>query len=100
MMGKMKEARQKSDEVKKRLKTSYVRHVTSENQIEIVANGNKELIELNIHENLLEDKEQLEDELIVAINRAMEKAGALYESEMKDLVKDYLPNIPGLSNMM
>ncbi len=95
-MEKMKEARAKSDEIKARLNDTFVREVSGDNTITVIANGNREIIEISIREDLAADKERLEDELIITVNRALEKASLLYEEEMKGVLKDYLPNLPGL----
>jgi len=44
----------------------------------------------------LEDKEQLEDYLILTLNKAIEKASAINEAELAAAAKDGMPNIPGL----
>jgi DNA-binding protein YbaB len=45
---------------------------------------------------LLEDKEQLEDYLILTLNKAIEKATAINEAEIAAVAKEGMPNIPGM----
>ena len=44
----------------------------------------------------MEDKEMLEDYLILSINKAISKASNINETELAAAAKDGLPNIPGL----
>jgi len=48
---------------------------------------------------LLNDKEQLEDHLILAINKAIEKATQVNETELAAVAKEGMPNIPGMDNL-
>ena len=45
---------------------------------------------------MLEDKEQLEDYLILVLNKAIEKAGNVHETELSAVAKEGMPNIPGM----
>jgi len=42
------------------------------------------------------DKEQLEDYLVLVINKAIEKATNVNEAELGAVAKDGMPNIPGM----
>jgi DNA-binding protein YbaB len=48
---------------------------------------------------LLEDKEQLEDYLIVTLNKAIEKATNVNERELDAVAKMDMPMIPGMDNL-
>jgi DNA-binding protein YbaB len=44
----------------------------------------------------LTDKEQLEDYLILVLNKAIEKATDVNEAELGAVAKDGMPNLPGM----
>lgn len=44
----------------------------------------------------MEDKEQLEDYLILTLNKAIEKATNVHETEIAAVAKEGMPNIPGI----
>ena len=62
--------------------------------ITITANRNIKNIEIN--DSLLEDKEQLEDYLILTLNKAIQKASNINEAELAAVTKEGMPDIPGM----
>ena len=46
--------------------------------------------------NQLDDKEELEDYLILALNKALKRAGEINEQELAVAAKSGMPNIPGM----
>ena len=74
--------------------------ITIEEKIEgltITANAAREILNINIELSLLEDKEQLEDLLVVTLNKVMDKV-AEKEAEMsQNMVNDMLP--PGMAGL-
>ena len=61
-------------------------------------NGNKVLTKIDIPQMILDDadKEQVEDLLILAFNKALENADNVAQAEGASAMKGMLPNIPGL----
>uniref|UniRef100_UPI00359343EB YbaB/EbfC family nucleoid-associated protein n=1 Tax=Pricia sp. TaxID=2268138 RepID=UPI00359343EB len=49
--------------------------------------------------SLLEDKEQLEDYLILTLNKAIEKATQVNETELAAVAKEGMPDIPGMDTL-
>ena len=96
MMGKLKEAQKKIEETKVRLNTVLVDGESSNGKIKVTVTANREIRSINIADDLMSEKEALEDHLIIALNKALEKATAINEAEMAAAAKDGLPNIPGL----
>ena len=47
-------------------------------------------------DELLQDKEQLEDYLVLHINKAIEQATKINEAELGAVAKEGMPNIPGM----
>ena len=62
--------------------------------------ANREIKSIEIDPSLLEDKEQLEDYLILTLNKAIEKASKVHEAEIAAVAKDGMPNIPGLDGLL
>ena len=96
MMGKLKETQKKVEETKKRLDTVLVDEKSSDNKLNVTLTANREIKSITIDDELLDDKEQLEDYLILTLNRAIEKATKVNESELAAVAKEGMPNIPGM----
>ena len=90
MFDKLFEAQQKAGEVKKRLDGITVSGAAEGGKITVTANGNKVIQSINIDDDFLKsaDKEELEELLIVAINKALVQAENVSQSEMAALTKD------------
>lgn len=67
-------------------------------EFKFIANANKKIISVNISADLLkpENKEQVEDLLIVAIENALEQAENISAAEMKAMMGGMMP---GLGNL-
>ncbi|MDO4229219.1 MAG: YbaB/EbfC family nucleoid-associated protein [Capnocytophaga sp.] len=96
MMGKLKEAQQKIEETKQRLNHVLIDEISSDGSVKVTMTANREIKSLEINEKLLEDKEQLEDYLVLTLNKAIAKATQINETELGAAAKQGLPNIPGL----
>lgn len=99
MMGKLKETQEKIEATKKRLDTVLVDEVSSDGLMKVTLTANRELKSLQIDDTLLEDKEQLEDYLILTLNKALEQAGKVNEAELGAVAKEGMPNIPGMDGL-
>ena len=96
MMGKLQEAQKKVEETKKRLDTVLIDEKSSDGKIDVTITANRTIKSISISEDLLHDKEELEDYLIITLNKAIEQATKVNETELAAAAKDGLPNIPGL----
>lgn len=96
MMGKLKETQQKIEETKKRLDNVLVDEQSSDGLLKVTLTANRSIRSIVIDDALLEDKEQLEDYLVLVLNKAIEKATAVNEAELGAVAKEGMPNIPGL----
>lgn len=96
MMGKLKETQQKIEETKMRLNDVMIDEQSSDGLLKITLNANREIKSLSINDALLEDKEQLEDYLILVLNKAIAKATNVNEAALAAVAKDGMPNIPGM----
>lgn len=96
MMGKLKETQEKVAATKKRLDTVLIDESSSDNLLSITITANREIKAIEVDDRLLEDKEQLEDYLVLTMNKAIEKATKIHESEVAAVAKEGMPNIPGM----
>jgi hypothetical protein len=100
MMGKLKETQQKIKDTKERLNTVFVKETNKDNLLKVTITANNEIKNITIDESLLKDKEQLEDYLVVTLNKAIVSATNLQKEELAQVTKDGLPNIPGLDGLL
>jgi DNA-binding YbaB/EbfC family protein len=92
MLNKFQEMQQKMDEVKSKLDNIVATVEAAGGDIKITVNGNRKVLTISIIPALQHgDKEELEEQLAVAVNRAIEKADELNESEMKNAASGMLP---------
>ena len=96
MMSKLKDAQQKVEETKTRLNSVLVDEVAADGKLKITLTANREIKSISIDEALLNDAEELEDYLIIALNKAIEKASNINEAELAAAAKSGMPNIPGM----
>ncbi len=85
-------------EVKKRLDRITVTGTAESGKITVTANGNKIIRSIAIDESFFKeaDKEQLEELLVIAINKAIAQADNVSQSEMAAVTKEMLGGLGGL----
>ena len=96
MMGKLKETQRKVEETKKRLDTVLIDEKSSDGKLKVTLTANRTIKSISIDDALLQDKEQLEDYLILTLNKAIEIATQVNEAELAAVAKEGMPNIPGM----
>jgi len=98
MFDKIMEAQQKAGEVKKRLDGISVSGSAEGGKITVVANANKLVQSVNIDPDFFKDadKEELEELLLVAINKALEQADNVSQSEMAAMTQQMFGGLGGL----
>ncbi|MBO6606579.1 YbaB/EbfC family nucleoid-associated protein [Psychroserpens sp.] len=96
MMGKLKEAQKKVEETKERLHSVLIDESSYDNKLKVMITANRTIKSIDIDDSLLEDKEMLEDYLILTINKAIARATTVHETEVAAVAKEGMPNIPGM----
>ncbi len=98
MFDKIMEAQQKAGEVKKRLDGISVSGSAEGGKITVVANANKVVQSVSIDPDFFKDadKEELEELLLIAINKAMEQADNVSQSEMAAMTQQMFGGLGGL----
>lgn len=100
MMGKLKETQKKVEATKERLNTVLVDELSTDGLLKVTLTANREIKSIAIDDSLLQDKEHLEDNLILTLNKAIAKATQVNETELAAVAKEGMPNIPGLDSFM
>lgn len=96
MMGKLKETQQKVEETKKRLDYVLIDEKSNDGLLEVTLTANRKIKNITVSNDLLSDKEMLEDYLVTVLNKAIEKATNVHETELAVVAKEGMPNIPGM----
>lgn len=92
------EARQKAEEIKKRLDHISVVGEAEGGLIKVTATANKEIKDVMIDQVFLSNatKEELEELLVVAINKVLNQADNIGQTEMQAATKDMLGGLGGM----
>jgi len=98
MFDKLMQAQQKAGEIKKRLDGITVTGTAEGGLITVTANANKVVQSVSIADELMADgdKEQLEELLVIAINKAMEQAENVSQTEMAASAREMFGNLGGM----
>jgi DNA-binding YbaB/EbfC family protein len=96
IMDKLKEAQKKVEETKIRLNSVLIDESSNDGKLKVTITANRTIKSIVIADDLLEDKEMLEDYLILTLNKAIEQATNVNESEIAAVAKEGMPNIPGM----
>ncbi|MDB4902080.1 MAG: hypothetical protein JWQ63_1361 [Mucilaginibacter sp.] len=98
MFDKLMQAQQKAGEIKTRLEAISVTGTAEGGKITVNANGNKVIKSITIDNDFLKeaDKEQLEELLVIALNKAMEQADNVSQTEMAAMTKEMFGGLGGL----
>ena len=96
MMGKLQDAQKKVEETKQRLNHVLIDEKSTDNLLEVTVTANRIIKTISIDDSLLNDKEQLEDYLVLVLNKAILKASNINDAELATAAKDGMPNIPGM----
>ena len=100
MLGKLKETQEKVKATKERMNTVILDEQSPDNLLKVSITANRTIKSITIDDSLLEDKDQLEDYLILTLNKAIEKATTINETELAAVAKEGMPNIPGMDSFL
>ena len=98
MFDKLMAAQGKAEEIKKRLDTISVFGEVEGGAIKVTATANKAITSIAITDEFYEqsDKEELEELLQAAVNKALAQADQVSATEMQAATKDMLGGLGGL----
>lgn len=95
MMKQLQETQKKVEETKKRLDTVLIDEETA-GKVKVTVTANREIKSIQVDESILQDAEELEDYLVLTLNKALKRANEINEQEMGIAAKSGMPDIPGL----
>lgn len=90
-MQKLQEMQKQMEASKKKLNDVKVKEFIP-GKVKIKANGNREIENIEILDQEIE-MEELEDLLILAINRIIEKASSVHDAEMANSARGMIPGM-------
>ncbi|WP_411273573.1 YbaB/EbfC family nucleoid-associated protein [Daejeonella sp.] len=98
MFDKLFEAQQKAEEIKKRLDTISVSAEVEGGKIRVSSTANKRITGISIDPDFMAnaDTEELEELLTTVINKALEQAESVSQTEMQAATRDMMG---GLGNL-
>ncbi len=101
MFDKLFQAQQKAEEVKKRLDSISVFGEAEGGKIKVVASASKEIKEVTIDPDFLAnaEKEELEELIAVAVNKALAQAESISQTEMQAVSQDLLGGLGGFGDL-
>jgi len=96
MFGDMQE---KQEALRKTLGEMRLEAEAGDGLVKVTVNANREIINISVKPEAMtpDDPEQLEDLLLVAVNRAMATAAETEATESQKLIQDMLP--PGMGGL-
>jgi hypothetical protein len=99
MMGKLKATQDRIEATKKRLDSVLIDEQSTDGLLKVTLTANRSIKSISISDSLLTDKEQLEDYLVVTLNKAIEKASRVNQAELDAVAKVDMPMIPGMEDL-
>ena len=98
MFDKILEAQRKAEEIKSRLDTITVKSEVEGGKIVITATANKSITSVSLDPDFLKtaDNEQLEELLLTAMNKVLQQADLVSQTEMQAATRDMMG---GLGNI-
>lgn len=87
----MSQMQEQAKEIKKKLDKNVVEAEAENGFVKVKATANKKILSLEISDAIANDKEIVEDLVIVVINKVLEKAEEISQKETGNMAKDMLP---------
>ena len=95
MYKKAQEMQKKMADIQSEINSMKIEGSSGGDMVKVIVSGEKQLLSLDINSDVLtEDKEMLEDLIVVAVNQAIDKVDAISKDKMGSLTGGM--NIPGL----
>ena len=81
---------------KLRMNSVLIDEQSGDGLLKLTITANRELKNIEISDELLNDKEQLEDYLILTLNKAIQKTTKINDAEVAAVASEGMPKIPGM----
>lgn len=89
----MSQMQEQAAEIKKKLDETIVVGQAENGLVKVTATGNKKILSVAISNDIVNDKEAIEDLVIVAVNKALEEAEKVSEKESKGMAEGLMPDL-------
>lgn len=76
--------------IREQLESERITHTDPEGKVSVVVSGARQLIDISINDEF-DDREQLEDLIVVLINEGLEKAAAMEAELTQNSIRDMMP---------
>jgi DNA-binding YbaB/EbfC family protein len=93
-----KDMEQKQQELQNKLASIIIEFKSDDGMLTVKIDANKMIKDLSIDPSLLNEKEMLEDLLVVSLNEVIRQAEARALEEMQKQLGDFLPDFNGLGS--
>ncbi|MES2680421.1 MAG: YbaB/EbfC family nucleoid-associated protein [Bacteroidota bacterium] len=94
MMGKLQEMKQRAEEIKARLDDHIIKSESAGGDIKIEITGNRKVLSVTLSDALQHgDRNELQRQLLAAVNKALSEADKINEEEMKKAASGMLPGL-------
>jgi nucleoid-associated protein EbfC len=95
MFGKLNALKQQIEEIKSRLDTIAVEAEAGNNKVRVECSANRHIQNIFISQEWFKtcEREELEDLLVSAVNKALEKAKSVEETELRSVAGGMLPGM-------
>jgi len=99
MMGKLKDTQNRIEETRKKLDSILINQESSDGLLKVTLTANSMVKNITIADDLLQDKDQLEDYLVLVLNNAIIQAKKTNQEELDAVAKVDMPMIPGMEDL-
>lgn len=89
----MSQMQEQAAEVKKKLDDTIVEAQAENGLVIVKATASKKILSVEIKEEIANDKDAIEDLIIVAVNKVLDKAEKISNKESKVMAEDLIPNL-------
>ena len=96
MMGKIKETQAKVEATRERLNTVILDEESADGLVGVEITANRQIRKISIDDQLMADRELLEETLLHTLNKAIARASEVHETELAAVAREGMPNIPGM----
>lgn len=96
-MDKLQNMQQQMNEIKTRLDQVTVKGEAANGKVIVIATGNRKIKDIQLDPSLMQqDPEELADYVLIATNKAIDNAEAVYETEMQGAAGGMMPGLKGM----
>ncbi len=96
----MAQVNEQKEAGRKKLDTMFVSEQAENGLVKVTMTGNKKVTNIEISPTIADDKETIEDLVIVAVNKAIIAAEKLHEQEMGNIANGLMGGSTGISNLL